>query len=92
MAVTRLDLRKSLQPERKSKLKNGTRKKAKGNNHAYSKRHMNVRSQIEIRACELWRADGCPNGNDLNYWLQAEREVMSLNSGKSDMSPTGILL
>ena len=24
-----------------------------------------------------WEEDGCPNGRDLDYWLAAEREVLS---------------
>ena len=36
-----------------------------------------LRTQIEIRAYKLWLADGSRHGNDLNHWLQAERELAS---------------
>ena len=36
-----------------------------------------LRAQIEKRAYELWQADDCRDGNDLNYWLQAERELVN---------------
>ena len=53
-----------------------------------SKRHKNndrpakfssdlvLRDQIEKRAHEIWLAAGCPHGNDLSHWLQAEREAL----------------
>ena len=34
-----------------------------------------LREKIESRAYQLWLADGCPQGEDLKHWLQAEREV-----------------
>jgi hypothetical protein len=34
-----------------------------------------LRDQIEKRAHEIWLAAGCPHGNDLSHWLQAEREA-----------------
>lgn len=38
--------------------------------------HLRVQQQIERRAGELWCAGGCGQGNALNDWLQAEREVL----------------
>jgi len=38
---------------------------------------VDLRAQIEKRAYELWQADDCRDGNDLNYWLQAERELVN---------------
>ena len=32
--------------------------------------------QIEKRAHEIWLAAGCPRGDDLSHWLQAEREAL----------------
>ena len=36
-----------------------------------------MREQIEIRAYEIWLADGSRHGNDVNQWLQAESEVLA---------------
>jgi hypothetical protein len=33
------------------------------------------RPEIEKRAYELWQADGSSYGDDLHYWLQAERDL-----------------
>jgi len=30
---------------------------------------------IRARARELWEQHGCPAGRDLDFWLQAEREL-----------------
>jgi hypothetical protein len=32
-------------------------------------------TKIEKRAHELWEAEGCPEGRELEFWLQAEREL-----------------
>jgi Protein of unknown function (DUF2934) len=32
-------------------------------------------SDVARRAHELYRADGCEHGHDIDHWLQAEREV-----------------
>jgi hypothetical protein len=32
-------------------------------------------SSIKDKAKELWEEDGCKQGNDLAYWLQAEKIV-----------------
>ena len=36
-----------------------------------------LRLEIEKRAYELWQADGSHHGNDLHYWLLAERDLAS---------------
>ena len=54
-------------------MKNGNRKK--GNGAIQGRDGVDLRVQIEKRAYELWQADGCRDGNDLNYWLQAEGEL-----------------
>jgi hypothetical protein len=38
--------------------------------------HLKAQQQIEWRARELWRAEGCRDGTALGDWLQAEREVL----------------
>ena len=35
-----------------------------------------LRQQIETHARELWREAGRPSGRDLEFWLQAEREIV----------------
>jgi len=42
-----------------------------------------TRDAIERRARELWEQDGRPTGLDLEFWLQAKREVMSRRPGES---------
>jgi hypothetical protein len=34
------------------------------------------RREVAEKARRLWRADGCPSGRDLEYWLQAEVELL----------------
>ena len=31
--------------------------------------------RIKEKAKELWKKDGCKQGRDLEYWLQAEKAV-----------------
>ena len=56
-------------------MKNGNRKKTNGASQAAVR--MDRGTQIEKRAYELWQADDCRDGNDLNHWLQAERELVN---------------
>jgi hypothetical protein len=35
---------------------------------------------IRQRAYELWQADGCPEGQDVDYWLRAEAELAAEDS------------
>jgi hypothetical protein len=40
---------------------------------------------IELRARELWQADGEPVGCDLEYWLRAEQEIVNQSvAGEED--------
>lgn len=32
--------------------------------------------KIRIKAYQIWQQMGCPNGQSLEYWLQAEKELM----------------
>lgn len=44
-----------------------------------------LRRRVEARAKELWQAAGAPKGNDLEFWLQAERECADLSAaGEED--------
>ena len=44
-----------------------------------------LRDRIRRRAHELWEADGRPEGQELPYWLAAEREVAGLSdAGEED--------
>lgn len=38
--------------------------------------HLFVQGQIERRAHTIWIERGCPEGDSLNDWLRAEREVI----------------
>jgi len=37
---------------------------------------------IKVKAKELWEKDGCKQGRDLDYWLQAEKVVKSQTATK----------
>ena len=39
--------------------------------------------KIAARAYEIWQASGCPDGHDLEHWLQAERELRGGGRGSS---------
>jgi hypothetical protein len=39
--------------------------------------------KIAARAYEIWQANGCPDGQDLEHWLQAERELRGNGRGTS---------
>ena len=40
---------------------------------------------IRERAHALWEADGCPEGRDIDYWLQAEEEITAMSvAGEED--------
>ncbi|MBN2751145.1 MAG: DUF2934 domain-containing protein [Rhodospirillaceae bacterium] len=36
--------------------------------------HSNIK--IRARAYALWQAHGCEDGKDMDFWLQAERELL----------------
>ena len=31
--------------------------------------------RIAVRAYEIWQESGCPNGQDVEHWYRAEREL-----------------
>ena len=44
-----------------------------------------LRREIEERARALWEADGRPEGRALDYWLQAEQEIVNRSiAGEED--------
>jgi hypothetical protein len=44
-----------------------------------------LRQRIEERAYALWEAGGCPDGRALDYWLQAEQEIVTQSiAGEED--------
>jgi hypothetical protein len=44
-----------------------------------------LRKAVERRAYALWEAAGRPSGGDLEYWLQAEQELVGLSvAGEED--------
>jgi len=55
-------------------MKNGLKKSEKGVDGLEA--GADLRAQIEARAYQLWRAGGSRHGEDLNHWLQAEREIL----------------
>jgi len=59
------------------KMKNRNQKKTKGASHARDR--LDLCAQIEKRAYDLWLADSCRDGNHLNHWLHAEREMVNMN-------------
>ena len=56
-------------------MKNGNRNNTKPVGSAA--KNLDRRTEIESRAYALWLADGRRDGNDINHWLQAERDVLS---------------
>jgi Protein of unknown function (DUF2934) len=34
-----------------------------------------LKQRIQDRARELWKADGCPEGRDMEYWLKGNRRL-----------------
>ena len=56
-------------------MKNGPQKKANDDGKPVERRDLRV--QIESRAYELWLTNGGGHGQDLENWLQAERELAS---------------
>jgi hypothetical protein len=38
-----------------------------------------TKADIQQRAYELWKNSGCPNGKDVDFWCQAERELKTQN-------------
>lgn len=54
-------------------MKNGSQKKTDAIDNIAER--PDLRAQIEARAYHLWRQGGGRHGDDLNHWLQAEREL-----------------
>jgi hypothetical protein len=52
----------------------------KNNKPAEPEAHVASHEQIEIRTYHIWLASGGGHGNDLQYWLQAEKEIMASTS------------
>lgn len=44
---------------------------------------------IARRAYSLWQQLGCPNGRDLNIWLEAERELAAPAASRRRRPPSG---
>jgi hypothetical protein len=42
--------------------------------------------RIRERAYEIWAAHGCPDGRADEYWLTAEREILTAPAGESARS------
>lgn len=40
-------------------------------------KEVDLTDYIRIKAEELWKEDGCKQGHDLDYWLQAEKILKS---------------
>lgn len=40
-------------------------------------KEIDLTDYIEVKARELWEKDGCKQGRDLDYWLEAEKIVKS---------------
>jgi hypothetical protein len=49
-----------------------------------------LRRSIEERAYALWEADGRPEGRALDYWLQAEQEIVNQSVGGEEDPLAGI--
>ena len=46
-----------------------------------------LRARIEERAYSLWESDGRPEGRALDYWLQAEQEILDQSKAREASSP-----
>ena len=46
-----------------------------------------LRARIEERAYSLWESDGRPEGRALDYWLQAEQEILAQAEAARARSP-----
>ena len=46
-----------------------------------------LRGRIEERAYSLWESDGRPEGRALDYWLQAEQEILAQAEAGEARSP-----
>jgi hypothetical protein len=46
-----------------------------------------TREQISALAHELWRERGCPEGSDVDIWLEAERQLNGGSVAKQQRDP-----
>ena len=49
-----------------------------------------LRRRIAERAYALWEADGRPEGRALEYWLQAEQEILTQSTAGEEDPLAGI--
>ena len=42
-----------------------------------------TRTEIELRAHQLWCQQGCPNGHDVDNWMEAERQLRDEYAGRA---------
>lgn len=40
-----------------------------------------MHAEIEVLAYQKWVSDGCPPGNGVDFWLEAEKDLIEQNSG-----------
>jgi hypothetical protein len=43
--------------------------------------------EIATYAYQLWEADGCPNGRDMDHWLQAKAHLIADRQYEAGMLP-----
>jgi hypothetical protein len=49
-----------------------------------------TREQIAALAYAIWQDRGCPIGNDLDIWLEAERQLQDESSGRRSLAADDI--
>jgi hypothetical protein len=47
-----------------------------------------LEARIRERAYEIWSAHGCPDGRADEYWLTAEREILTVPAGEPPSKAT----
>lgn len=45
--------------------------------------------EIGLLAYHLWQAAGCPAGRDLDFWLQAEQQLLGPHKSNGQAPPAG---
>ena len=50
---------------------------------------MDLHEEIARKAFELYKKKGCPEGRDVENWLDAERIVLSRHAGQDMEEPEG---
>jgi hypothetical protein len=43
--------------------------------------------QVAVLAYQIWKKGGCPHGHDLEYWLQAEKQLNSFLVARQKQTP-----